>query len=273
MSLVRKLKPDRSFSGAIIPLSMSIIFGVVSLIFGITEGFLVLAVLLWIIALFYLYTFIRTVNVAQLVICGDLIYFGIMVFIFQKNFYANQTIRLEFGLAYFFGLLFFGAILIFLAVNRKLKWRGRDIFELAAAAVEETGDGYTSRPKPIGKVDFSTHQIQAFARFAARNLIALPYTNSGNITLVLVKMGEGFERLLGLRGDYYDATWVNFDKNGEVSVHISQRDYLDFREPLAFDDLCTALGQVFIDFLEMFSRGEGVRVIDRLDDLKIPIFS
>ncbi len=58
-----------------------------------------------------------------------------------------------------------------------------------------------------------------------------------------------------------------------VSVHISHKDYLDYREPLAFDALCDSLGQVFIDFLELFSKGEGVRVIDQLDNQKIAILS
>ena len=37
-------------------------------------------------------------------------------------------------------------------------------------------------------------------------------------------------------------------------ITISHKDYLDYREPLAFDALCDSLGQVFIDFLELFSR-------------------
>jgi len=115
--------------------------------------------------------------------------------------------------------------------------------------------------------------VRAFACFAAQNLIALPYITSKNITLVPVKMGEEFGRLLGLSGDYYEATWVNIDSSGEVSVHIAQKDFLDYREPLVFDQLCSALGQVFIDFLDMHARGEGIRVIDRLDDLKIPVLS
>jgi hypothetical protein len=162
---------------------------------------------------------------------------------------------------------------LYLAFTRRLKWRGREIFELAAAPVEGTGNGYTTRPKPVGKVDYSPQQVRAFACFAAQNLIALPYITSKNITLVPVKMGEEFGRLLGLSGDYYEATWVNIDSSGEVSVHIAQNDYLDYREPLVFDQLCSALGQVFIDFLDMHARGEGIRVIDRLDDLKIPVLS
>lgn len=273
MSLARKLKPDRSIGGALIPLSMFIIFGVVSLAFGLSNGLVTLAIILWIFTIFYLYVFIRTGNLAQLVISADGLYFGIMIYIFQKNFNTTQSMRQEYGLAYFFGLLFFAVVLLYLAITRKLKWRGREIFELAGAKVEEIGNGYTSRPKPIGNVEYSPRQIQAFSRFTARNLIALPYFSSDNITLVILKMGDEFARLLGLAGDFYDATWVNFDMHGEVSVHISQKDYLDYRESLAFDALCTALGEVFIEFLDRFSKGEGVRVIDQLDDLKIGIFS
>ena len=56
-------------------------------------------------------------------------------------------------------------------------------------------------------------------------------------------------------------------------MHIAHKDYLDYREQLAFDPLCASLGQVFIDFFELYNKGEGVRAIDRMDDLRIGIFS
>ena len=273
MSANRKLKPDRNITGALPPLSMLIVFGVVSLAFGLSAGLLSLAILLWVMALFYGYAFLRTRNVAQIVVSADEIYFGFMILIFDTRFFTDSAMRVEYGLAYAFGLLFFGFVLAYLAFTRRLKWRGREIFELAAASVNEAGNGYTPRPKPVGKVNYSPEQIHAFARFAASNLIALPYITSSSITLVPVKMGDEFGRLLGLSGDYHDATWINFDDDGEVTVHIAQKDYLDYREALTFDPLCTSLGQVFIDFLEMHNKGESVRVIDRLDDLKIAFFS
>ncbi len=125
----------------------------------------------------------------------------------------------------------------------------------------------------LGRWSTVCSRCTLFRRFCARHLIALTYITSKNITLVPIKMGEEFGRLLGLSGDYRDATWVNFDVNGEVSVHIAQKDYLDYREPLAFDQLCTSLGQVFIDFIELYNKGEGVRVIDRMDDLKLSFLS
>ncbi|OGN95879.1 MAG: hypothetical protein A2Z71_01470 [Chloroflexi bacterium RBG_13_50_21] len=273
MSLVRKLKPDRSITGVIIPFSIVPIFGLATLIFGLSVGLITLGIWMWVYSLFYLYVFIRTRNIAQLVICVEGIFFGFMFLVFEPDFGTNSVGSLEFRAAYISGVIFFGLILISLVLTRRLKWRGREIFELAGESVDEAGNGYTSRPRPVGKVEYSLQQMQAFSHFCARHLIALPYITSKNITLVPIKMGEEFGRLLGLSGDYRDATWVNFDVNGEVSVHIAQKDYLDYREPLAFDQLCTSFGQVFIDFIELYKKGEGVRVIDRMDDLKLSVLS
>jgi hypothetical protein len=273
MALVRKLKPDRTITGALFPLLILPIFGISSLIFGLSTGLMILALTMWAWALYYLYVFLRTGNIPQLVICADGLFFGYMLLILEPNLGKNPIASREFGLAYMTALIFFGFLLGFLALTRRLKWRGREILELAGEPVDETGNGYTSRPRPVGKLEYTPEQVRAFARFASRHLIALPYYTSKNTTLVLVKMGEEFGRLLGLSGDYRDASWINFDIDGEVSVHISHRDYLDFREPLAFDQLCASLGQVFIDFFELYKKGEGVRAIDRMDELQLGIFS
>jgi len=273
MALVRKLKPDRNITGMAIPFSMIPIFGLSVLIFGLPAGLLALAALMLAFALLYLYIFLRTGNTAQLVVVAEGIFFALMLGVFEPHLGTRPVGEREFMTVWISGAFFFGFFLIALAITRKLKWRGREVFELAGELVDETGDGYTSRPRPVGKVEYSLGQMNAFARFCARNLIALPYYTSRNITLVPIKMGDEFGRLLGLSGDFRDATWVNFAEEGEVSVHISQRDYLDYREPLAFDELCVTLGQVFIDFFELMNKGEGVRVIDRMDDLKISIFS
>jgi hypothetical protein len=273
MTLMRKLKPDRNITGVIIPFLIVPIFGLATLFFGLHFGLITLAIWMFVYSLFYLYVFVRTWNTAQLVICVEGAFFGFMFLVFEPNFGTNSVGTKEFKAAYISGVIFFGMLIVSLAITRRLKWRGREIFELTAESVDETGNGYTSRPRPVGKVDYSTQEINAFARFCSRHLIALPYISSKNITLVPIKMGDEFGRLLGLSGDYRDASWVNFDLDGEVSVHIAQKDYLDYREPLAFDQLCTSFGQVFIDFIELYSKGEGVRVIDRMDDLKLGIFS
>lgn len=270
MSLIRKLKPDRNITMLLVYLSIFPIFGIASLIFGIHIGLMILALFLFGFSLLYLYAFFRTGNPAQLAVCADGLFFGVMLLIIDPDSGWNTR---EYGLAYFLGILFFGILLAFLVFTRKFKWRGREVFELTAESIEETGNGYTSRPRPVGKVEYNQQEIQAFVRFLSRHLIALPYPTSKNTTLVIVKMGEEFSRLLGLSGDYRDATWVNFDRDGNVSVHIAQKDYLDYREPLAFDQLCTSLGLLFIEFFDLYRKGEGIRVIDRMDDLRLPALS
>ena len=273
MSLVRKLKPDRNITGALVPLSMLPIFGIATLAFGLPTGLTILAILVWGFTLYYLFVFVRTRNYPQLFTSAYSAFIGYWSFLLSTYLKTNKEESQELMLAYFTCLIFFGVVLGYFVLTRKFKWRGREIFELAGESVEETGNGYTSRPRPVGKVDYSPEQIHAFARFCSRNLIALPYSTSKNITLVPIKMGEEYGRLLGFSGDYRDATWVNFDVDGEVSVHIAQKDYLDYRESLSFDQLCTSLGQVFIDFFDLYNKGEGVRVIDRMDDLRIPVLS
>jgi hypothetical protein len=280
MSLVRKLKPDRTITGAIIPLSMLLIFGITAMVSGIPTGLLILSIMIGFYGLFYVYAFFRTWNANLLIITGECAFLVTMLAMIYRNpidaggrFIPGPFDKVEYALAYLAGLIFFGSVLAFLTFTRRLKWRGREIFELAAEPVEEIDNSYTSRPRPVGRIDYDLHQLRGFARFCSRHLIALPYITSKNITLVIIKNSDEFPRLLGLGGDYRDASWVNFDANGELSIHIAQKDYLDYREPLAFDQLCHSLGQVFVDFLNLYHKGEGIRVIDRMDDLKINVLS
>lgn len=266
MSLELKLRPDRNITGIIIPLAMLPIFGIVTLIFDVLVGMRVIGGMVFLYAIFYLYVFLRTKDFHQLLLSFWAAFLGVMI-------YINWRSSPEYEVIYALGVIFFGVLIGFYLFNRRLKWRGREIFELAADKVEPGKNGYTSRPKPVGRVEYTAQQLHDFAAFAARHLIALPYISAQSITLVPVKMGEEYGRLLGLSGDYRDASWINFDLNGEVSVRISQKDYLDYREPLAFDQLCASFGQVFIDFLDLHAKGEGVRILDRLDDLKLGVFS
>lgn len=274
MALVRKLKPDRSIGGAIVPLSMPIIFGATALIFGIAVGLKAAYTMMALFALFYIFLVVRTGNLHLLVVVAESIFIGFMLWLLSTRYIIGSwEQQVDIQIMFPIVMITFGILVIFFGVNRRLQFRGREIFELAAESVDETGNGYTHRPRPVGKVEYSLKELRGFARFAAKHMMALPYITSKSITLVPLKMGDEFGRVLGLLGDYRDATWVNFDVDGEVSVHIAQKDYLDYRETLAFDQLCASLGQLFINFLELYSKGEGIRAVDRMDDLKIPLFS
>jgi hypothetical protein len=270
---VRKLKPDRSIGGLIPVLSMLAIFGLSTLLFGITVGLLVGAGLIWMYGLYCLFVFVRMGNYGHLIVCGYCIFLGAMTLLASQSIKSGKEPDVEFMVAWMSGIIFFGALIVYLAATKKIKWRGREIFELAAEPVEAAGDGYTPRPRPIGKVEFTKEDILAFARFAGRNLISIVYYGPRQVTFVPVKMGDEYTYPFRLRGSYREATWINIDFEGEVSVHIAQKDYLDYKEPLVFDRLCESLGHLYIEFIELHKKGEGVRIIDRMDALRLVYFS
>ncbi len=89
-------------------------------------------------------------------------------------------------------------------------------------------------------------------------------------------MKEGWDNgifIFRIPRTYTDRTWIAFDFDGNVTVNISQSDYLLYQEDLSFDQLCTSMGNIFIEFLELFSTGKAVRIIDRLNAMPVNIFS
>jgi hypothetical protein len=170
--------------------------------------------------------------------------------------------------------LFFGAWMFGLAISKRYKWRGRDLLELAGQAVDETAAAtYTERPRPAGRAEYTAQELESFAAYCRRNLVALPFFERHRLVLVLVKAYEASPYVLGLKRDYGDETWVAFDDEGYVTVHISKDDYLLYRDDLSFDQLSAALGQVFMEFLTLYKQGKQVRIIDRLNAMPVGVFS
>jgi len=267
----RKLKPDRSIGGWIVPLIMIALFGMSLLILGYRRGMYALPILIAVYAVYSLYVFLRTRNIEHLALFAFQIFLGWMSF--QLPSYAG-TSRIEssnYIVAAALGLVCFGVLIIFLLATRRLKWRGSEIFEMAAEPVDETGNGYTARPRPIGRVEFTRQELLAFARFCTRNLTAVAYLSPRQVVLVPVRMGQEYTYLFRAGGAHPESTWICFDFEGDVAVHISQKDYLNFQEPLAFDKLCESLGRLFIEFAELHRRGEGVRIIDRMNALRMSV--
>ena len=163
--------------------------------------------------------------------------------------------------------------LAFVLWTRQAKWRGRDILELAAQPVDEVVEGYTARPHPAGKAEYTRSEILDFANFARRKLIAWTFVERDRVVFSLVKMGNEFGYLFSPNRGYDGTTWVAFDNEGNITVNISEADYLGFREDFDFDRLCSSLADVFVDFLDMHRKGQDTRIMDRLDAMKIGLFS
>jgi hypothetical protein len=269
MYVIQKLKPDRSITGLIPSISSLMVAAILGIFFGPEVAFTFLAIFFWGFSLYTFLGYIRTMNPGFLVPALYMLFAGIMVCLWSPGGRDRSTLA-RFASVW---TLFFLVFVIYLTATKKIKWRGREILELAAIPVEDTGNGYTSRPLPAGKTEYSQRQIMEFAEFARRKLIAVSYVGKDKVVFVPVMMGREAGFILGLKSDYTDETWVSFDFEGNVTVNISHRDYLNYKEALSFDQLCGSLGDLFIEFMEMYLRGEGVRIIDRMDSVGVGIFS
>ncbi len=270
MYTIHKLKPDRSITGFIPAFSSVIIMALIGIFFGMKAAFTFIAIFYWGISIYTFIGFLRTSNANFIIPALFQFFAGFVAYTFEPKSSGNAPPFLAFAVLL---TIVFLVWVILLATTKKIKWRGREVLEMAASSVEETGNGYTSRPLPAGKVEFSQQEIMEFANFARRKLIAVSYVGKDKVIFVPVMTGREFGFIMGMKNDYTDETWVSFDFDGNVTVNISHRDYLEFIEALSFDQLCTSMGNLFIDFVETYHRGEGVRIIDRMDAVRIGIFS
>jgi hypothetical protein len=99
MCLVRKLKPDRNITGALVSLSILPVFGLTSLIFSINIGMYTLAAMICMFSVFYLYSFIRTGNSAQLVPAAEGVFLTYIFIVIAGNRASNIFDRIEFAFA------------------------------------------------------------------------------------------------------------------------------------------------------------------------------
>jgi hypothetical protein len=163
--------------------------------------------------------------------------------------------------------------LFILMVSKQTMWKGNNILELAAIGVESSENAYTERPFPVRTIDYDKNEILALSKFLARNLTCIPYVDNGKIYLVPVNNKSALQLFYQPGFNFIEKTWVSFDEEGQVSVHISRESYLSFKQNLALDQLCMNLGNLFIDFLEDYRKGEGVRITDKLKSVKTDFFA
>ncbi|MEN8224270.1 MAG: hypothetical protein ABFS05_02820 [Bacteroidota bacterium] len=166
-------------------------------------------------------------------------------------------------------VVFMTLMLIFI-LQRKMKWRTREVLEMAASPVNESNNGFTNRPLQVGKANYSLAELKAFSSFLRKNLIAIPVKESDRIVFV-VNMPLG--RVLLFNRRYRDRSWVSFDHEGNVIAHITQEDYFLFKDQLTFDQLCESLGKQFIRFFQDHNSGAGQKIIEQFDAMKLNIIT
>ncbi|MBP6977811.1 MAG: hypothetical protein PHD61_05930 [Bacteroidales bacterium] len=269
-----KLIADRSITGLLPAIIALTVTALAFIFFGRPIGYKILSVIIFIYALFQYYAFSRVRSLAYFLSATYILSFSLFLFFMPVT--EHGFIEKDFDLPLkllTFVTVFLLLWLVYLLLTRKTKWKGREVFELAAASVSDALDGFTERPRPAGKISYSKDELLAYAGFLRRNHIALPFIEMDRVVLVPIKMGREFSLLYRFRTDYEDRSWVAIDYNGEVTVQISKRDYLEYKDQLSFDQLCESMGNLFKEFLEIFLKNEGVRIINRLDSTGVGIFS
>ena len=264
MEYRRKLKPDRSITGFIPAIFCLLIFGVVLILKGVPEAILSAALFFAGYAGFSAWIFYRTRNQSYLAASIWQLAFGLFLA-------TNPRYTLISGItpvisSVIYVILFSSTIwLLYLFVTRKAKWKGRDLFELASMSIGPEPDGFTRRPHPVGKAEYTREELYGFAAFLRKNLIAMPYYEEHGIVFVPVKMGDEFGYIFQPEKFRRDRTWIAFDFPGNVTVNISGKDYVDYKEELSFDQLCENLGQLFIGFIRYYCKDESGRILYNLE--------
>jgi len=271
----RKLKPGSKAVYFIPAFVVMVIFVMSNALLGLSVGFRVLG---WIFAGYGLLTFgfyyLKTRNFVFLISSLYLLAFAV----------AMLTIRIEFGgnpeqvfppVTRFFGVwaIAFWVWLAYFMMSGKTGWQGNQLLELSALDVGASDDSYTERPFPVAKLDMAKEEVLSFAVFMRKNKICMTYGDADKIYFVPVNDADSYMLPFDPDFNVVEKTWVAFDFNGEVSGHISRQTYLSYRENLDFDQLCLGLGNLFVDFFEWYRKGEGVRINDRLKEMKTGIFS
>ena len=259
----RKLRSPRMNIEHYIGLALGPILIVAFLWGGVEGAFFVIAGVEFLALVIMVNLLIRTKNSAYLLMA--LAFLLITVFALFIAIYGLEQSR-EQVVPLAAGVIVAAILILYIVFTRKIKWRTREMLELAAMPVNETKNGYTERPHPMGKVVGTKEEISAFALFLQKHLIAMPHVENEETFFSLTSR---YSKQIGMKRGYKDESWVSFSNDGRVNVYIPKGDYLLYKDAFSFDQLCTNLGNLFIDFFELYKNGDSIRIIDRLNSLKL----
>ncbi|MFH1198088.1 MAG: hypothetical protein V1720_20470 [bacterium] len=270
----KKLKPDRDITGLLPAFFSLVISGLTAVIYGPIAAFRVLGAVIFVYSIFAFIAVYRTQNTGYIVSAFYMFFMCLYLFTIHIEEYSRKIIyQTQVSRLFLVLVLITLVVLIYMLITKKIKWRGREILELSAADINEGPETYTDRPRPVSKIELTRDEVENFAEFIRRNLIAMSYYEQERILFVPVRMGQEYYYLFNNSIKYWDKTWVAFDFEGSVSAHISKKDYLEYRKNLEFDPLCESFGKLFIEFFDYMKKGEEVRIIDKLNEVKVGVFS
>ena len=267
MLFERKTKDRNLFYTLIYPFgSIALYLGTMA-IFGVYPAFYTVGGIFLLVSVIPFVSFWKTRNAGFLAV-GLFQFFGFLLCISAPSAIEDKS-RAGFIPPLIIGMYAFMLMSGYQLLNRKLKWRGQEIFELAAMPVEDLGNSYSARPRPAGKTSVSKTEMIRFVDFITTHLIAFAFREDNRIVFVPALPGKDTPYLFGLKKDYLNDTWVAIDYEGNVSVNVTEKDYLILKQDLDFDQFCASLGNVFIGFLELSKAGQEEKIIDQMNALRL----
>lgn len=148
-------------------------------------------------------------------------------------------------------------------VKKRIKVHFRKIFELAARPLNDVQNGFTGRPYPVGKWQYTMHEIKEFSRYLQKNMIAFPrYYDGKTILSFSAKMVDPRKQ------DPEKSSFISFDISGNITVNIAKDDYDQYKENFTFDQLCHSLSEVFKDLFEKYKNGEKESIIKIMESFE-----
>ena len=183
-----KLGEDRDITGLVPALVSLVLIAVVWLMFGAETAFKFTLLVFCFFALMALIAYLRTRSIGYMASTFYLLACSLMLAVKTGFIPGDKSVAPAFAILLMVSIIF----LVFMLLTRQMKWRGRDILELAAQPVDEVVEGYTARPHPAGKAEYTRNEIMDFANFARRKLIAWTFVERDRVVFSLVKMGNEF---------------------------------------------------------------------------------
>jgi len=267
MFFERKTKPKNAITFIWFPILVILIWLLTMALAGPGPAFYALGGVYLLVLPYPLMVYLRTHNNGYLAVTG-FIFAASLLMISVPPAIADKSSP---GLTPIFLVIMYILLLVvgYLTFNRKLRWRGEEVFELAALPIDEIRDNFTPRPRPAGQVPVTKTEMIRFVEFMTKNLIAFAFREEQRVIFVLTLPGNDLPYILGIKKDYLQDTWVAIDYEGNLTVNITEEDYLLFKMDLDFDQLCQSLGDLFQEFLELSKQGQETRIIDRMNALRL----
>jgi hypothetical protein len=182
---------------------------------------------------------------------------GYLIWMFTCLAIAASYLTAYKGVYFFVPAVILITVYLYYVFSGRMRWRYRDILEIAARPVNDDRNGFTPRPFPAGKAEYTREDLNGLGKYLTSHLIAFPVVTEDGIVFMI----KGTSRFLFRKPDIHRDTYIVFGNDGRIAVNMAQNDYKKYRSMLTFDHLCASLGQVFKTFLGLYREGKEEQII------------